>query len=159
MKSILLISNVILFSLLVLPQQVVAQQPPEAQRMDVFVGDWEYEDLEGGTKCKWLGEFIIHCENSWINDAGDTVEAVFLTRYDQEAKIYTAHRFYSGGYTDSGLGWVNGNTWSFVYEGQAGARYRFTGVISGDTYTYEWHRSDKGGSWERTGGGSMKKVQ
>ncbi|MDH3650641.1 MAG: hypothetical protein OEQ53_13240 [Saprospiraceae bacterium] len=159
MKSISLISNVILFSLLALPQQVFAQQPPEAQRMDWLVGDWKYEDLDGGAKCKWLGDFTIHCESSWTNNAGETTEAVFLTRYDPEAKIYTAHRFYSGGYTDSGLGWVDGDTWSFVYEGPAGDRYRFTGVISEDTWTYEWHSSVKGGSWERTAGGSMKKVQ
>jgi len=160
MRNILLIVTIILISLIALPQQVVAQQPPEAQRMSWFVGDWEYQTLDGGAKCKWLGEFIIQCESSWTNDDGNTVEALFLTRYDSKAKIYTAHRFYSGGYTDSGLGWVDGDTWTFVYEGQAGARTRFTGVISGDTWTYEWHRSVEGGLWEGTGGGgSMKKVQ
>jgi len=159
MKNILLISTMVLFSIFALPQQVAAQQPPEAKSMDFLVGDWEYVDVEGGVTCKWLGDFIINCQGSWTNDAGNTVEAVFLQRYDPEAKIYTAHRFYSGGYTDSGLAWVDGDTWTTVYEGSGGTRNRFTGVISGDTWTYEWHRSVKGKPWERTSEGSMKKVK
>ena len=157
MKSIPLISNVILFLLFALPQQGVAQQPPEAQKMNLMVGEWKYEQNEGSLNCKWLGDFITHCESSWKNDAGETIETVWLNRYDQEAKVYTSHRFYSGGYTDSGVGWLDGGTWTFVFDGPAGARYRITSVISEDTWTFEWHSSIKGGSWEPGQVGSAKK--
>ncbi len=159
MKSILLILSIVLFALISLPQQVFAQQPPEAQRMDGFVGEWTFDDMDGGSTCNWLGDFTIHCQGSWTTDTTNTAEVVFLTRYDPEAEVYTAHRFYSGGYTDSGLGWLAGDTWTFVYEGSAGARYRIISVITGDTWTYEWHKSVEGGAWERTGGGSMTKVK
>ena len=149
----------LLFSLFAAPPQIRAQQPPEAQRMDWFVGDWEYQDLEGGAKCNWLGDYTIHCHSSWENNSGETVEAVFLTRYDLDSDVYTAHRFYSGGYTDSGLGWVKGDTWTFVYEGQEGVRYRFVGVASGNTWIYEWHESVMGGDWKQTSRGSMTKVK
>jgi len=159
MKRVPLTLTAVLFPLLTLPQQVVAQQPPEAQRLGWFVGDWVYEGLDGGTKCEWLGDSIVHCQSSWINSDGDSIEAVFLIRYDPEAEVYTAHRFYSGGYTDSGLGWVDGDTWTFVYEGATGARFRFTGVTSEDTWTYEWHTSVEGGPWEPGSAGSMTKVR
>jgi hypothetical protein len=151
MKRVLLTLTVVLFPLFTLPQQVVAQQPPEAQRLGWFVGDWTYDHLDGGTKCEWLGDFIVHCQSSWINSAGDSVEVVFLTGYDPEAEVYTAHRFYSG--------WVDGDTWSFVYEGPAGARYRITMVASEDTWTYEWHTSVKGGPWEPGSTGSATRVR
>lgn len=159
MKKALLTLTVAMLALGTLPQQVVAQQPPEAQRIGWLVGDWTYDNLDGWAKCAWLGDFIVQCQTAWVDAAGDSTEALFLTRYDAEAEVYTTHRFYSGGYTDSGVGWVDDDTWTFVYDGPAGTRYRFTGVISEETWTYEWYRSVKGGPWERSSGGSMTRVR
>lgn len=89
----------------------------------------------------------------------DDIKAVWLFRYDTEDEVYRSYRFYSNGYADSALGWVEGDTWTFVYEGPEGARSRFTGVESGDTWTYEWHSSIQGGGWEKTEEGSMTKAR
>ena len=156
---LLLSSCVLLVPLLTLPQQLLAQQPPEAQRLGVFVGEWTFDELEGEATCAWLGDMAVHCPASWLNSEGDTIEAVFLTRWDAEAEVYTAHRFYSSGYADSGLAWVDGDTWTTVFEGPEGARYRNTSVISGDTWTYEWHMSVEGGPWEAGETGSATRAQ
>ncbi len=164
MKRILLILTVVLFPLFNLPQQAVAQQPPEAQRLEAFVGDWTYDNpLDGVFTCEWLGDLIVHCQSSWLDADGDTIYQVLLNRYDPEAEVYRSHRFYSGGYADSGLGWVDGNTWTFVYEGPRGARFRITLVIAEDNAAYEWHRSLEGGPWEAMGtfgsSGSVTRVR
>ena len=135
------------------------ERSPEAQRLDAFVGNWTYDDIEGETECELLGDYIVHCTSAWTTDAGNPVEAVFLVRYDTEAEVYWGHRFYSGGYADSGLGWVEGDTWTFVYEGPAGTRFRMTSIVSRDTWKYVWHRSVQGGAWEQTSEGSATRVR
>lgn len=159
MKKISLISCFVLLTLFVFQQEAIAQQSPMAKRMDIFVGDWKYEHMEGESKCVWLGKLTLHCESSWINKEGKKMKMVWLNRYDSKAKLYTTHRFYSNGYMDSGLGWVDGNTWTYVYDVDADNRYRITVVMSENTSNYKWHRSLKGGPWEPTGEGSMKKVK
>lgn len=151
--------TVVLCPLVIPPHQVVAQQAPEAQRLGWFVGEWVYEDLDGGAECEWLGELIVDCHSSWINSAGDSLQLRSLIRYDRDAQVYTAYRFYSGGYADSGLGWVDGDTWKFVHEGPEGARYRATVLASQDTWAYEWHRSVRGGPWEPRSTGALKRVR
>ena len=135
------------------------ERSPELQRLDWFVGNWTFNEVEGESECERLGDYIVHCNSAWTTADGNPVEAVFLMRYDAEAEVYRGYRFYSGGYADVALGWVEDDTWTFVYEGPAGARFKFTGVASGDTWTFVWHRSVQGGPWEQTSEGSMTKVR
>jgi hypothetical protein len=144
----------------IIPTQTFAQeQSAESQLLGLFVGSWTYDHIEGGTECSWLGDHIVHCRGSWITADGNEVEAVFLTRYDEAEEMWRAHRYYNSGYADSAVGWLEDGTWTFVYETPSENRVKFTGVISGDKWTYDWHRSVHGGPWEKTSEGSMTKVQ
>jgi endonuclease YncB( thermonuclease family) len=62
-------------------------------------------------------------------------------------------------YADSGLAWIDGDTWTVVYEGAGGVRFRMTIVVADGTQTYVWHRSVEGGPWVETSEGSMTKVR
>ena len=101
-------------------------QAPEMQTLDLTVGEWTYDQTEGTTECKRLGDYMVHCSSEWTNAAGNHVEAVFIIRYDTNAEMYRAHRFYSGGYADSGIGWMNGDSLTFVFEGPDGTMDRMS---------------------------------
>jgi hypothetical protein len=141
------------------PTTTIAQEhSTEIQQLDWFVGSWTYDHLEGGAECERLGEYIVQCRSVWKTDAGEDREGYFFTRYDTVAEAWKAYRFYNTGYADEGLGWVEGDTWTWVYEGRMGARYKFIGVEAGEKWTYTWYRSLQGGPWEQTSEGSMTKV-
>jgi hypothetical protein len=159
MKRILITPSLIVTLAMLLPLRTAAQQPAEAQRLGPLVGEWTFDHVDGGSRCDWLGDFIVRCQSHWTNASGNAVEAVFFVRWDAAQESYTGYRFYSGGYTDSGPGWFDGDTWTFVYEGPQGARYRFVAELSGDKETYTWHRSLQGGPWEQTETGSMTRVR
>ena len=148
----------ILISFLALPSQVFSQQPQGAQKMNAMVGEWKYDNLDGEVSCEWFGELIVRCTSSWTTDDGESRKLVFFTKYDPESEVYETYRFNSNGYTDSGYGWVDGNTWTLVFEGTKGARYKITSTISEDTWSYKWHISQKGGPWKPGNEGSARKV-
>lgn len=156
--NIIRIGTVFLVALLTtLGQEALAQDAAAvaADKLEWFAGDWTYNELDGEVSCNMLGEYIVHCDGAWVNDAGDEIEAVFITRYDAVEDVYRGYRFYSGGYADVARGWVDGNDWTFLYEGRDGAMIRFSATASGDSWSYVWHRSDQGGEWEETSRGSM----
>lgn len=131
----------------------------EIRRLDWFVGSWTYDQLDGGADCQRLGDFMIHCKSVWTTASGSENEAIFITRFDPQTERWRAYRFYRNGYADAAMGWVDGDSWTFVYEMPDGSRARFTAAASGDIWSYEWHRSVQGGAWEATSDGSMTRVK
>ena len=100
------------------------------------------------------------CLMRWTTEAGNANAATWVSGYDAENEVYTSARFYNNGYSDSGTGWRDGDTWTYVYDATAGTKLRFTGVLGPETvWTYQWARSVKGGPWEDTSSGSMTKVR
>ena len=134
-------------------------QAPEMQTLGLAVCEWTYDQLEGTTECERLGDYMVHCTSEWTNAAGNDVEAVFINGYDTNAKVYRGYRFYSGGYADSGIGWVHGDSFTILYKEPDGTIYRASSTITADRWTYVWHRSVQGGPWEQTEEGSMTKVR
>jgi hypothetical protein len=135
------------------------ERSAELQQLDSFVGTWTYSHIEGTTTCNRLADSIVHCTSAWTNTAGNPIEAVFLIRYDTEAEMYKGYRFYSGGFVDSGTGWFEGDTWTFVYDNPSGNKNRMTSTVSANTWTYVWHSSVRGGPWEQTSEGSNTRVR
>ena len=80
--------------------------------------------------------------------------------YDAEAEAHTAFRFYGGGFHDTGKGWLDGDTWTFIYGDNPGRLIRFTGTWeSEDVWVYKWERSVEGGEWVETSGGTAYRVK
>ncbi len=125
--------------------------------LNQLVGSFEYNP-DGEGECQKVGEYTVNCISAWTSAAGVEREAIWITRFDPETERFMGYRFYENGYADSGPGWIDGNTSTFVYELPNGNRSRITATQSGDTTTYVWHRSVQGGPWEKTSEGSSKRV-
>ncbi len=146
--------------LLAIPTPTIGQEhSAETQALEPMVGNWTYDHLDGSTECKRLGDYTVHCFSAWTNAEGAPIEAVFLNRFDPQSEVFRGHRFYNSGYADSGMCWVDGTTWVCVYEQPEGARARITSTISGDSWSYVWHRSVQGGPWEQSSDGSSTRVR
>lgn len=144
---------------LLFPLSATAQEHTEELAfLNRIVGSFEYGGVDGGGECEKLGDFIVSCRSAWTTTSGTQMEAIFITQFDPEAETFTAYRFYNTGNASSGPGWIDGNTSVFVYEMPGGTRARITQTWSGDTTTYEWHRSVQGGPWEKVSEGSTKRV-
>lgn len=132
---------------------------PELQELDAFIGEWTFDEMEGTTMCERLADNIVHCTSNWISAEGNLVEAVFVTGYNPLRERYESYRFYSSGYWDSGTGWFEDGNWVTVYDAQNGNKVRQISTITGETWTYQWFRSVRGGPWESTSDGSATKVR
>jgi hypothetical protein len=157
MKRALLALCVVLLA----PTQALAQRSPELQALDRLVGEWTYDQMEGGGACEWIGESFVVCISRWTDASGAARANSWVNGYDAAAKVYTTWRFNDNGYRDSGFGWRTGdNTWTWVFDSTAGRKLRFTAEFPSETvYTYKWARSVEGGAWEDTSAGSMTKVR
>ena len=132
---------------LLVPTQALAQQSPELQALYVLVGEWTYDDLSGGGTCEWVGRSFVVCLMRWTTAAGNANAATWVSGYDAENEVYTSSRFYDNGYSDSGTGWRDGDTWTYVYDSTAGTKLRMTQVYDSETSgTYQWARSAEGES-------------
>ena len=132
---------------------------PELQRMDQFIGTWNYDGMDGTAICQRLADNIVRCNSDWTNADGDPVEAVFIWVHDPLTERYMTYRFYSSGYWDSGTGWFEDGTWVAIYDAQNGNKVKSTSTITADSWTYEWYRSVRGGPWEQTSEGSATRAR
>lgn len=135
-----------------------AQQPDEAKRLGVLVGEWTYDQMAGDAQCAWLGQLIVHCKSTWTTAAGAEQAQVFLLRWDPAANVYNSYRFYASGSADAGYGWFAADAWTLVFEGQLGTRTKAVATIDSTSWKYTWYRSRAGGDWEKTSEGSMTRV-
>ena len=152
----------------VLPLAVLAFSPiptkaqersAELQRMEYFIGSWA--DTPDGVPVQvssWLGESFL--QSVVVGDDGSPT-TLFIFGYDAEAEAYTTFRFYgSSGFFDTGRCWVDGNTWTILFEDNPSRIVRFTGVEeSEDVWAYKWERSTEGGEWVETSAGVAYRVK
>lgn len=132
---------------------------PELQRLDMFIGEWTYDDMDGATMCERLGDFIVHCTSDWTNADGNLVETVWVIGYNTQTERFQAYRFYSSGYWDSGTGWIEDGNWVTVYDARNGNKVKQISTITEDTWTFQWFSSVRGVPWESTSDGSATKVR
>jgi len=152
------------FSLLAIPSTALSQErSPELERLSYMVGEWTWEGGDGGNgtnACEWLGTRVLKCDSEWLNATGATVKTVSVYSYNPQRGYYTWLRYYGGGNVDDHIGWVDGNTWTWMQRDSAGGHYRFTMVeVSPTQATGRWDVSVKGGDWELGIGGTSTKVR
>ncbi len=74
--------------------------------------------------------------------------------WDPQKEAYVWNRYWSSGYVDQGVGWLQDDTWTFLFLGTPGAIQRLNMAFeSEDVLGFKWERSVKGGSWEVIGEG------
>ena len=99
----------ILLAALVVPAGLRAQDHSEQIAfLDMLVGTFEYEHIEGGGECEKVGLYNVNCVSRWTTTAGVEREAIWITRFNPETESFVGYRFYENGYADSGHGWVDG---------------------------------------------------
>jgi hypothetical protein len=130
--------------------------PPGADGpFDFLSGSWEFVGLEGGGECRLIGSAGFHCFTKSNDD-----EALWVAWWDDGDEVYRTYRLYNSGYSDSGVKWMDGDTWTFVYEGRTGGRSKLVTVrTDDDTFEYTWYRSLRGGPWVESSAYAMKKVR
>lgn len=144
-----------MLGVLAIPTTALAQEVTGVEALQPLVGEWTYDEIDGGVSCDMLGTSYVVCEGSWKNDAGNDVFATFLTGYDAANDQYRSWRFYGGGYMDSGRTWINGDSWTTLYVNDAGLAFRFTASLDGNTWRYQWEGFRGTGQWDVTSTGSM----
>lgn len=130
----------------------------ELQRFEFWIGMWG--DTAGGApiqECSWVGESFVQCT---VFGAEQPVSTIHVFGYDADAEAYTAFRFYGNGFHDTGMGWVEGNTWTIVYADNPGRIIRWTGIQeSEDMFSYRWERSVEGGEWVEASAGRAYRIK
>ncbi len=122
---------------------------------DFMAGSWEFVGIDGGGECRLVGNAGFYC----VTEGGGE-EAIWVTWWDDGDEVYRTYRLYSDGYADAGVVWIDGDSWTFVYEGKIGDRAKMvTARTDDDRFEYMWHRSLRGGPWEQTTGFAMKRVR
>ena len=134
------------------------ERSTELQRFDFWIGKWaSAPDSTPVQVCSWVGESFVQCP---VFGPDGAVSTIHLMGYDPDAEAYTAFRFYGNGYHDTGMGWVEGNTWTVVYADNPGRMIRWTGIQeTQDAFSYKWERSVEGGEWVETSGGRAYRVK
>lgn len=158
----ILVAGFLFATLVAVPRHAAAQDEAEtaaAQLAATFNPEFTYDHIAGGGQCAMLGELTLTCRSHWTTTGGVDREAIFIVRWDPAAEAFRGYRFYENGYADSGFTWVDGDTWTTVYEGANGRRFRITQTFTDTGTEYVWHRSDAGGPWVKTGEGSTTNVR
>jgi hypothetical protein len=160
--------TVAILFLWVLPTQTVAQQTagPEHQRLSSLVGEWTYEDsYETGTSvCEWLGTTFVVCQQVFTEPSGTTVPVLHVYGYDADEEAYTMYSFYGRtfgwGSSASAMGWVEDNTWTFVWADNPVSLMRLTMLEEKpSSVSLKWEYSRKGGPWQAANEATLTRVK
>ena len=159
-----------IFCALMRVMTAIAQDPAgllqpslEHKRLGVFVGTWEDQaemkpsPLGPGGKmcltetCEWFtGGFSVVCHTDATGFMGGLKTLTVLT-YDAEEKVYRLYEFNSVGWTNSGKGTVDGDTWTF--DGESKMRGKVVKsrttikLVSPDSATLKSEMWVEGGTW------------
>ncbi len=150
--------------LLLLPMSLKGQDAsgPEPSALDVLVGEWTFTWANGtGTwSCDKLGDSFVLCDAHLTFSSGVESRLIDIWGIDTNSGRYTWDRFLDSGVSESGQGWIRGDTWSYVFLDPAGTVSRMTAEwTSSDEFAYRWHTSVEGGPWEDAGEGVMTRVK
>jgi hypothetical protein len=103
-----------------------------------------------------FGDFFIRAEESTPNGN----EVLHVMGYDPDEEVYTWHRFWNSGYSDIGRGWVQDDTWTWVFNEPVGSIRKMTIVVeSKDAFSFKWERSVQGGPWTPMGEGKTTRAK
>jgi hypothetical protein len=131
---------------------------PETRQLEVWVGEWSYtlEGGEGSMTFERFGDHLIKAEER--TPAG--WEVVHFMRWDPDEEAYIWNRFWSSGYVDQAAGWMQDDSWVFLFLDPPGNVRRMTMTFeSEDQIRFMWERSREGGGWETTGEGRTVRVR
>jgi hypothetical protein len=100
------------------------------------------------------------CDTEFTFQTGTTSKTVGIWRYDAERQLYTWLRYWGNGILDDHVGWVDGDTWTWMQRDTPGGHYRFVMVEESPTeMSSQWWRSLRGAEWEFAGNTTMTKVR
>lgn len=141
----------VLAVLLLVAVPLAAQDSPTgpeapAARLDDWLGSWISE--VGGFECDRFGASAVVCRSHWLTETGERGQGLYLNRWDDVDEVFRSYRFYDTGGSGSGFMWVDGDTWTSVFEGPKGARDKAVWTLSEEAAEYALYRSVRGGPWE-----------
>ena len=163
------VALMMLLSAVALQAQTPAPKPgPEHQKLGAMVGTWTYESEskltgtknKGSMTCNWEnGGFFVACRIR----AGSG-ESMWVSGYSPQENVYTMYSYVlNTGASSLGKGWLRGDTWTFVYEGEQIdgklRRRQSTSKMTPTTWTYKWERSMEGEPWIVTSEGKFTRVK
>ena len=152
--------------LLTCPNPTAAQdRSPELQRLGFLVGEWTFEMNTGGSGtevCEWPGPRLLRCDDEYALPSGVVGRMVGVWGYDPDQEVYTWHRYWGNGRIDHSIGWVDGDTWTFIErtDGSPRRAARLTIVEESATgYSFQWESSIQGQDWVPSSHGTATKVR
>ena len=144
--------------LLTCPAEGQRTPSPEHENLAIWIGDWSYSMGSGSGTMSFepFGEFFVRADE--VTPNGN--EVIHVMGYDPEEGVYTWSRFYSSGYSDAAKGWVQDNTWTWVFSEPVGSIRRMTiAVESPENFSFKWERSVEGGPWTQMSEGRTTRVR
>ena len=131
---------------------------PEHKKLEYFVGKWTVESEIKANKYMPAGKGV-STETCTLGPGGFYVESraegqvptrLAIIGYDSHAKVYTTYYASSAGLVGTGVGTVNGNTWTWMvedkYAGKAVKGRTTITFLSPTEYTSKYEMADgKGG--------------
>lgn len=77
---------------------------------------------------------------------------------DKEAFIW--NRFWSSGYVDQAIGWMQDDAWVFLFLDPPGNVRRMTMAFeSPDRIRFMWEQAREGGAWQKVSEGKTNRVR
>lgn len=136
---------------------------PEHKRMTFFIGTWTSAgEMKAGPfgppgklsfkdRIEWgPGGFFIVMNSAGKGPAGD-MQALAVMGYDAEKKMYTYTAFNNLGMTETAMGSLQGNTWTWTSESMVEGRMVKSRYIIKETgpasQTYKWEYALEDGTW------------
>ena len=158
-----LVSAAVFFAVFTFVPLAAQDRSPELERLDYYVGEWTVDAGDRGSglfTCKWLGASVLTCESEFDFSSGVTVETVGLWSYNAEREFYTWMRYWGSGNVDDHVGWVDGDTWTWMQRDKPGGHYRFVFIEESSTeMSQQWWQSIRGAEWELAGNATLTKVR
>lgn len=155
----------------------LAQAPPEGpkpgpehKKLEYFLGTWKVENeikaneyvpagkgVTTATCTLGPGGFYVECR-----EEGQIPRTDAIIAYDSEAKVYTEFYASSAGLVGTGIGTVNGNTWTWMIEdklfGKAVKGRTTITILSASQYTEKYEMLDANGRYVTFTEGTATKV-
>jgi hypothetical protein len=158
-----LVSAAVFLSIFAFVPLAAQDRSPELNRLDYYVGGWNVDAGDQGSgsfACDWLGARVLTCDSEFNFSSGVSVKTVGVWSYNAERGFYTWLRYWGNGNLDDHVGWVDGDTWTWMQRDTQGGHYRFVFVEDSPTeMTQQWWRSIRGADWELAGNATLTKVR
>jgi hypothetical protein len=111
--------------------------------------------------CEWLGTAFVVCHQVFTEPTGTKVPVLQVLGYDAEEEMYTMDSFWGhNGMSASAKGWVDENTWTYVWGHNPTSLARLICVEeTPSSASLKWEYTPKGGSWEVANEATMTRVR